>query len=79
MSQKTETALTYVVFAFITAASFFGMAYPLLNPGMYTEVLMNTHMIPLVQHHVDVIDCSNVAYSVIDPAVKELSCDKFVV
>ena len=50
MSQKTESIITYFVFAIIIFGSVFGLAYPLMNPTAYAELMLMspTAGIPLV-------------------------------
>lgn len=71
MSQRAENIVTYFVFAFIVFMSFFGMAYPLMNPSAYSEIILHGNVIPMVQHHVEICN-------IVDPSalLSDTACIK---
>ena len=73
MSQRTESIITYFVFAIIIFGSVFGLAYPLMNPTSYAELMLMspTAGIPLV----DVVPPMTCTFplgieSIVEPAVE---------
>ena len=74
MSQRTENILTYFVFAYIVFMSFFGMAYPLMNPSAYSEIILHGNVIPMVQNHVEINGSCQMPALIIDIDAATISC-----
>ena len=76
MSEKTESRIMYIVFAFMIIGSFAGMIIPLMNPSAYADLLMS-YPIPLVQQHIEFDQCNQLINDHID--IKNCELKGFIV
>jgi len=77
MKQKTKNLLTYIIFAFVALGTFLSVTFQLANPAIYTDMMMNYYMIPMVRNHIETDGtCASLAFTIVD--VDTIQCKKIL-
>lgn len=77
MKQKTKNLLTYIIFAFVALGTFFSITFQLANPAIYTDMMMNYYMIPMVRNHIETDGtCASLAFTIVD--INTIQCKKIL-
>lgn len=77
MKEKTKNFLTYIIFAFVALGTLLSVTFQLANPAIYTDMMMNYYMIPMVRNHIEIDGtCASLAFTIVD--VDTIQCKKIL-